>query len=382
MIKILTIIGARPQFIKAAAISRAIRNHFSSQIKEVIVHTGQHYDPNMSAVFFNELEIPQEKYNLRIGSGNHANQTASMMVEIDKVISGENPDALLVYGDTNSTLAACLVAIKIHLPVIHVEAGVRSYNKKFPEEVNRLICDHMSSMLFVPSDAGMDSLKKEGFNTELKPHEKLSPDAPMVYRCGDIMYDNTLYFKDKLGDESLFFEKFQLPAKDYILCTMHRPSNVDQHETLESILSAFRTVVENKQVSIILPLHPRTKEIIEKNDKLQGIMDHDKIFVIPAVSFLEMILLEKHASLVITDSGGVQKEAYFMKKPCLIMLEETPWTELVETGNAILVGSDFNKIVNGARYFLENTAILKYPELYGDGKSAEFICKKLITHLN
>ncbi len=196
------------------------------------------------------------------------------------------------------------------------------------------------------------------------------------------MYDNTLYFMDKLGDESSFFQEHQLPGKDYILCTMHRPSNVDQHETLESILSAFRTVVENMEVSIILPLHPRTKEIIEKNDKLKELIDHDKIFVIPAVSFLEMILLEKHAGLIITDSGGVQKEAYFMEKPCLIMLEETPWTELVETGNAILVGSDYDKIVNGVHHFLKNKGTLQYPELYGDGKSAEFICEKIITHLN
>ena len=327
MIKLLTIIGARPQFIKAAAISRAINNKFTAQINEVIVHTGQHYDDKMSSVFFEELKIPKEKYNLAIGSGSHAEQTAKMLIEIEKVVELEKPDALLVYGDTNSTLAACLVAIKLHLHTIHVEAGVRSYNKEFPEEVNRIICDNMSSLLFVPSDAGMDSLKKEGFSMDLAKSAPVSASYPKVFRCGDIMFDNTLFFVEKnKGIDLSVFKKYMIPSSNYILTTMHRPSNVDQEGTLESILKALNEISSAHNKVIVLPLHPRTKKNIEDNSRLKELISNEKIIIIPPVSFLEMIELEGNSDLVITDSGGVQKEAYFMNKPCLIMLSETPWT--------------------------------------------------------
>lgn len=381
MIKLLTIIGARPQIIKAAAISRAIKNNFTSQINEVIVHTGQHYDENMSKVFFTELEVPKEKYNLQIGSGNHADQTARMMIEINKVVEIEKPDALLLYGDTNSTLAACLVAIKIHLPVIHVEAGVRFYKKHYPEEVNRIICDHMSSMLFVPSDAGMDSLQKEGFNLTLP--EKASTDWPAVFRCGDIMYDNTLFFMDKVEHmPDSVFDRHQLPTSNYVLATMHRPSNVDSHQTLSNILRAFKTIIEQHKKSIILPLHPRTKHIIEQDKDLKTLLQVNGLCTIPPVSFLDMVRLEKYADLVITDSGGVQKEAYFMKKPALIMLDETPWSELVDTGNALLTGSDYDKICQGSNHFLGSGKQLDFVPLYGDGKASEFICSQIIKYLS
>ncbi len=379
MIKIITIIGARPQFIKAAAISRAIRNSFSTEIEEVIVHTGQHYDEKMSNVFFDELKIPKEKYNLNIGSGSHAVQTAKMMVEIEKVVLEEKPDAILLYGDTNSTLAACLVGIKLHKHIIHVEAGVRSYNKEFPEEVNRLICDNMSSLLFVPSDAGMDSLMQEGFNVE-EHAGKASASNPKVLRCGDIMYDNTLFFlnHEKVQNSTIFADN-DLPEADYILTTMHRPSNVDQFETIESILRAVNKIADDFEKTIILPLHPRTKKIIEGNNSLNKWIENEKIRIIPPVSFLEMTALEKNASLILTDSGGVQKEAYFMKKPCLIMLEETPWIELVESGNALLVGNDYDKIVNGAKHYLLNENKLIFAPLYGDGKASEFICQEIVN---
>lgn len=377
MIKIVTIIGARPQFIKAAAISRAIRNSFSKEIEEVIVHTGQHYDEKMSNVFFDELKIPKEKYNLNIGSGSHAEQTAKMMVEIEKVVLVEKPDAILLFGDTNSTLAACLVGIKLHKHIIHVEAGVRSYNKEFPEEVNRLICDNMSSLLFVPSDAGMDSLKREGFNTGA--HDgKASASNPKVLRCGDIMYDNTLFFQEKVNEQEVF-AKYDIPSEDFILTTMHRPSNVDKIETIEQILKALNTVSEAHNKTIILPLHPRTKKIIAEVDSLNELTKSDKIKIIPPVSFLEMIALEKNADLVITDSGGVQKEAYFMDKPCLIMLEETPWTELVESGNAFLVGNNYELIVDKANHYLSNKNELIFSSLYGDGKASEFICSEIVN---
>ena len=380
MVKILTIIGARPQFIKAAAISRAIRNHFSSEINEVLVHTGQHYDKALSSVFFDELKIPKEKYNLQIGSGSHAEQTAKMILEIEKVVLEEKPTAILLYGDTNSTLAACLVAVKMHIDIIHVEAGVRSYNKKFPEEVNRLICDHMASMLFVPSDAGMNSLALENFATE-NPTGKLSSSNPAVYRCGDIMYDNTLYFLDQINkrDKSTF-DKYAIPSSEYILATMHRPSNVDQEETLESILRAFNDIIEQHNKSIVLPLHPRTKNILSQSPKLSSYLENDRLHVISPVSFLEMIELEKNADMVVTDSGGVQKEAYFMEKPCLIMLDETPWTELVESNNARLVGSDYQLIIDGANYFLNENTDLNFPSMYGDGKTSEFICQEIVNN--
>ncbi|MDX2360310.1 MAG: UDP-N-acetylglucosamine 2-epimerase (non-hydrolyzing) [Crocinitomicaceae bacterium] len=380
MIKILTIIGARPQFIKAAAISRAIRNHFASSIEEVLVHTGQHYDKALSSVFFDELKIPKEKYNLQIGSGSHAEQTAKMLTEIEKVALVEKPDAILLYGDTNSTLAACLVGIKLHVDIIHVEAGVRSYNKEFPEEVNRIICDHMASVLFVPSDAGMESLGRENFKVNELPQGTINASNAAVFRCGDIMYDNTLYFLDQINARgAATFEKYSIPRENFILATMHRPSNVDQHDTLESILSAFNTIIENHGKSIVLPLHPRTKNILENSESLSQLLQNDKLHIIPPVSFLEMIELEKHADLVVTDSGGVQKEAYFMEKPCLIMLDETPWVELVESNNALLVGSDYQKIIDGADHFLNENSSLEFTALYGDGKTSEFICEQLIN---
>lgn len=379
MIKLLTVVGARPQFIKAAAISRSITCHFWEKIEEVTLHTGQHYDPNMSEVFFEELSIPREKYNLKIGSYNHAHQTAKIMMGIDEVVDIEKPDALLLYGDTNSTLAASLVAIKRHIPIIHIEAGVRSYNKEFPEEVNRLICDHVSSVLFVPSDSGMESLIKEGFTFDknFKTKEEIL-NAPRVFRCGDIMYDNTLFFKDK---SDLYFSKlikhFQIPASNYFLVTAHRPSNVDQPESLENILNFFHFAIDKQHKSIIFPMHPRTKSIIDANEKLSILLNKPGIFVIPPVSFIEMIALEKNADIVVTDSGGVQKEAYFMEKPCLIMLEETPWVELIASKNARLVGNDYNLLCEGALHYL-NQKPTEFEKLYGDGKSANFICEKII----
>lgn len=382
MIKLVTVIGARPQFIKAAAISRAVKTSFSDEIEEVIVHTGQHYDSSMSEIFFNELQIPKEKYNLNIGSGSHAVQTANMMIEIEKVVLEEKPDAILLYGDTNSTLSACLVAIKLHIPIIHVEAGVRGYNKRFPEEVNRIVCDHMSSLLFVPSIAGMESLELEGVKHK-KNGDVITMDNPGVFHCGDIMYDNTLYYKEKVINRAdSVFVKYDLPKEDFILATMHRPSNVDQNATLESILKALNQVTEDHGKTIVLPLHPRTKNRLDSEPELKALLNNDRLRIIPPVSFLEMIELEAHSDLVITDSGGVQKEAYFLEKPCLIMLDETPWIELLESGNAVLTGSDYNKIVDGANKFLKDGKLNEFVNMYGDGKASEFICQEIIKAFN
>ena len=381
MIKLLTVIGARPQFIKAAAISRVIKETYQDQLEEVIVHTGQHYDPKMSEVFFEELKVPREKYNLQIGSAGHAVQTASMMIKLDEIVAKEQPNAILLYGDTNSTLAACLVGIKLHLPIIHIEGGVRSYNKKFPEEVNRLICDHMSSLVFVPSDDGMRGLKKEGFELD-EISGKATADQPAVYRCGDIMYDNTLYFKE-LADERAndFFESNQLPAEQYILGTLHRPSNVDDPQALKRILKAFNSIIATEDRAIILPLHPRTRSKIDAEPELEALLANPQLFVIEPASFIEMTILESHADLVITDSGGVQKEAFFHEKPCAIMLEETPWVELIATNAAFLVGNDDQLICSKVHELLNPTAPLSFPPLYGKGDAAKFICEKIITHL-
>lgn len=382
MIKVITVVGARPQFIKSAAISRCISEDFSDKIEEVIVHTGQHYDPEMSNVFFDELKIPKEKYNLEIGSSNHANQTAQIMIALDEVVDKEQPDAILLYGDTNSTLAACLVGVKRHIPVIHIEAGVRSYNKKFPEEVNRIICDHTSSLLFVPTEDGISSLLKEGFSTnESFPEGNTLLNSPNVYKSGDIMYDNTIYFKDKAD---LYFknlkDKHQLPEKDFFLVTAHRPSNVDDPQNLKSILSFFDYAINELGKEIVFPVHPRTRKLIADNEELSKYIDKKGVYYIPPVSFIEMIGLEKNADLIVTDSGGVQKEAFFMEKPCLIMLEETPWVELIESKNAQLVGNDYKLLCEGARFFLDNKPT-SFENIYGNGKSAHFICQKIIDNI-
>ena len=381
MIKIVTVVGARPQFIKSAAISREIRNNFSNYIEEIIVHTGQHYDNNMSNVFFNELNIPKEKYNLHIGSLNHANQTAEIMTSFDEVMDIEKPDAILLYGDTNSTLSACLVGIKRHIPIIHVEAGVRSYNKKFPEEVNRLICDHVSSILFVPSDDGIMCLEKEGFFVNNAINDGLLMNKPLVFKCGDVMYDNVLFFQS-ISDN--YFEKivkkYSLPENDYFLITAHRPSNVDNIKDFRNILSFCHYGIKKLNKKIIFPLHPRTRKLIESNPELKEMVEIEGLFILPPVSFLEMIGLQKNAELVITDSGGVQKEAYFMNKPCLIMLEETPWVELVKSKNAKIVGNNYNLLCSGAEHYLNNKP-KKFDNIYGDGKSSNFICKKIIENI-
>jgi len=379
-LKIVTVIGARPQMIKAAAISRSIRGHFSKEITEVLVHTGQHYDRNMSQVFFDELGIPKEKYNLETGSGSHAEQTAKMMIAIEKVLLEEQPDALLVYGDTNSTLAACLVASKLFIPIIHVESGVRSYNKLYPEEVNRIICDHLSALLFVPSVAGMKSLELENIAHRATENGSADYNKQGVYLTGDIMYDNTLHFAGVAasGAEKIN-SKYGLP-EDFILLTMHRPSNVDTQETLLDILTGIRTVSVSSGKQIVFPVHPRTKAIIDTDDALKSLIASFAIQLIPPVSFIEMIHLESTASVVVTDSGGVQKEAYFLGKPCLIMLDETPWSELVDSGTAILVGNSGQKIVS-AYETLVNRQLTFDTTLYGDGKASEFIVAKILEHL-
>ncbi|MBE6335800.1 MAG: UDP-N-acetylglucosamine 2-epimerase (non-hydrolyzing) [Lentimicrobiaceae bacterium] len=376
MIKIVTIIGARPQIIKAAALSRAIKNNFSDKIKEVIVHTGQHYDDNMSQVFFDELGIPSPDYNLGVGSGKHGAQTAKMIEGIEEILIKENPDYLVVYGDTNSTLAGAIAASKIHIPIAHIEAGLRSFNKAMPEEINRICCDHCSTMLFSPTLTGYNNLINEGFNPENK--KTFTADNPGIYHCGDVMYDNSLFFgsTDNRQRTTDIFQK-----DDYILCTIHRNNNTDEPKRLNAIVRALIKLSEEKD--IIIPLHPRTKKLLNVNldsATYDTFINNSRIHITEPVSFLEMISLEKNASLVLTDSGGVQKEAYFFKKPCIIMRSETEWKEIVEVGAAIIADADEERIIEAYHHFKDNDAI-EFPEIFGDGRAAEFICNELISNI-
>ena len=379
--KIITIIGARPQIIKAAAISRAIHTRFKDQITELIVHTGQHYDDNMSAIFFAEMGIPEADYNLSVGSGNHGTQTAKMMEGIESILLKEQPNALLVYGDTNSTLAGALAAAKIHIPVVHIEAGLRSYNKSMPEEINRITCDHCSTLLFSPTNQGISNLVKEGFSTTI--HSKASIDHPLVFKTGDIMFDNSMYFSSIANEKQGLVEKLQLTPGEFILCTIHRDSNTDKPEHLNQIIRGLLQIQRISNQMLVLPLHPRTrKKMTEQLEPAvaEELQYNSKIKVIDPAGFLDMISLESRCSMVITDSGGVQKEAFFFKKPCIILREQTEWVEIVENGNALLVGSSEEKLIE-AYHQLTTKKDYTYPPFFGDGHASEEICRLMIEHL-
>ena len=375
--KLVTIIGARPQIIKAAALSRAIRNHYSDTIHEIIVHTGQHYDDNMSQVFFDELQIPHPDHNLHVGSASHGVQTARMTEGIESLLIKEQPDYIVLYGDTNSTLAGAVAAAKIHVPIVHIEAGLRSFNKSMPEEINRIVCDHCSTLLFTPTKAGLENLKREGFPMDNKGPYTI--DNPKVYHCGDIMYDNSLHFADIAEEKTDIIQRLELKGKPFVLATIHRDSNTDYPERLSAI---FRSIIKlSEECQVVLPLHPRTAKLIKTNldeDMQKQIFSCPDIKLIPPVSFLEMIALERHARLVMTDSGGVQKEAYFFKKPCIILRPETEWVEIVETGNAILADADECRIMKAWEHFKDNPPTM-FPEIFGDGHAAEFMLEKIIS---
>ncbi len=380
MFKIVTIIGARPQFIKASAISRAIRTHFSSKIREVIVHTGQHYDPEMSEVFFTQLQIPKEDYNLGVGSGSHGQQTAKMIMAIEDVLMKELPEALILYGDTNSTLAGAVAASKLAVPIIHIEAGMRSFTKKVPEEINRIMCDHVSTLLFTPTMTGAQNLYKEGFS---ETHQgKAHVDNPKVILCGDIMYDNSLWFREIALKESKILKMLAIKPGAFTLVTVHRNNNTEDPSRLLSIFKSFARLSEAMGSTFVIPLHPRTRSKIDGMPELKAhISGNAGLKIIPPASYLDMIALEANAELIITDSGGVQKEAYYFEKPCIILQNETPWVELVESGNAKLADADGERIENAFRYFRKHASSLKYPPLFGDGKAAEFTVNEIVQFM-
>ncbi len=381
MIKIVTIIGARPQIIKAAALSRAIKNRYTGQIKEIIVHTGQHYDANMSQIFFDELGIPMPDYNLNVGSGGHGTQTATMITGIEEILLKEKPNGIVLYGDTNSTLAGALAAIKIHVPIIHIEAGLRSYNKAMPEEINRIMCDHVSTFLFSPTKTGVTNLIKEGFNVRNIP--PFNANNPKVYHCGDVMYDNSLYFSEVAESKTTILDKLKLKKNNFILATIHRNNNTDEPKRLNALFKTLNDISKENKLDVVLPLHPRTAKLLETNLKSELYADvkaNNQFKITEPASFLEMVALEKNCKLVMTDSGGVQKEAFYFEKTCIILRPETEWVELVENDVAIVADANEEKIKK-AFDVLSTKKDLKFPKLYGDGHAAEFICGEIIKYI-
>ncbi|KOA21117.1 UDP-2,3-diacetamido-2,3-dideoxy-D-glucuronate 2-epimerase [Clostridium homopropionicum DSM 5847] len=343
--KIITVVGARPQFIKAAAVSGIIREKH----QEILIHTGQHYDENMSEVFFQELDIPKPDYNLNIGSGNHGEQTGKMLIELEKIYIKEKPDLVLVYGDTNSTLAAALCASKLLIPVAHVEAGLRSFNMKMPEEQNRILTDHLSKFLFAPTETAVINLHKEGI-------------IKGVFNIGDVMFDAVLKFKDLSRNKIDFLNKLGLSENEFILSTIHRAENTNYIDRLENIIGALSE--SNKK--IVLPLHPRTKKYISE----YGLKVGENVKIIEPVGYLEMVLLESMSQKIVTDSGGVQKEAFFLGKPCITMRDETEWVETVQNDWNMLTGTNKAKIIDGILNFAPSK---EQEKIFGDGKAASKI---------
>ena len=344
--KLVTVLGARPQFIKAGPVSRVLRH---DEINEIIIHTGQHYDFEMSKIFFNELDLKEPDINLGIRSSSHGDQTGKMLTGIEGVLLEHKPDSVLVYGDTNSTLSGALAAVKLHIPVFHIEAGLRSFNKSMPEEINRIITDRISDLLFCPTSTAVDNLHSEGI-------------LEGVYLTGDVMYDAVLHNSELAENRSQVIDRLGLSSGRYFLATIHRPSNTDNQSNLENIINAL----DSLGLEVILPIHPRTKDALAKNE----IPVPENIRVIDPVGYLDMLVLEKNAQAIITDSGGMQKEAYFFGVPCITLREETEWVETAETGWNQLVGADPGRIIAAV-----NTPMPQgdRPDLFGDGKAAEKI---------
>ena len=351
--RVLSIVGARPQFIKAAPVSRALRR----VAQEVLVHTGQHYDRNLSAVFFDELHIPEPDYNLGVGSGSHGRQTGQMLIRIEEVLLKERPDWVLVYGDTNSTLAGALAAVKLHIPVAHVEAGLRSFNRMMPEEHNRVLTDHASDLLLCPTQTAVDNLAREGV-------------VRGVHLTGDVMYDAVLYNIALAEQRSDILARLGLTPGGYALVTAHRPRNTDNPDRLRAIIAALEEIGES--LPVVFPVHPRTRRALAALPPAH--LPPANLHLIEPVGYLDMLMLEKHARLIITDSGGVQKEAYMFRVPCLTLREDTEWPETVAAGWNLLLGADRAAIVRAAHEFRPTG---DPPPLFGDGHAAEHIAALL-----
>ncbi len=348
--KIVSIVGARPQFIKCAPVSNKLRKDHH----EILIHTGQHYDYEMSKLFFDQLGIPKPDYNLGVGSGCHGRQTGKMLIEIEKILLKEKPNFVLVYGDTNSTLAGTLASVKLNIPIGHVEGGLRSFDRLMPEEINRILTDHASDFLFVPTKTAVNNLKNEGI-------------VKGVYLTGDVMYD-VLRQNIKIAKKSEILEKLGIKTKEYILTTIHRPSNTDDAKKLVNILEALSDIDKK----VIFPVHPRTAKII-KNHKLKGEIGKNIVITKP-IGYFDFIWLEKNAKKILTDSGGMQKEAYMLKVPCITLRENTEWIETVEDGWNVLVGSSKEKILNAVNTFQPQE---KQRKIFGNGHASKNIVKIL-----
>lgn len=359
MIKIITLVGARPQFIKAAAVSRAIEDLFPGQIQEKIIHTGQHYDPSMSDVFFSELNIPKPVWNLGISGGSHGAMTGQMLEGIEKILLAERPHWVLVYGDTNSTLAGALAAAKLHIPVAHVEAGLRSFNMRMPEEINRILSDRVSDLLFCPTDVAVANLHKEGI-------------IKGVEQVGDVMYDVALYYGEKAAAQSTILERFNLKKDGFVLVTCHRAENTDNVNRLKEICNGLAAIAS--QVPVILPLHPRTQKVLAQNN-LQSVLG--KVQVVEPIPYLDMIALEQAACAVVTDSGGVQKEAFFFDVPCITFRDETEWVETLDGGWNQLVGANATAMIEAFARIQDYRPPRK--AVFGEGKTAVSIIRSLLA---
>lgn len=350
--KLLTVIGARPQFIKAATVSRALAAHHPDS-REILIHTGQHYDANMSDVFFDELDIPRPDHHLGVGGGSHGQNTGRMLEKLDALMIQEKPDWVLVYGDTDSTLAGALAAAKLHIPVAHVEAGLRSFNRRMPEEINRVLTDHVADQLFAPTQLALRNLQKEGIADS------------KIHVVGDVMYDAALYYRP-LARKPAWFDA--LRVGEFALCTIHRAENTDDPDRMRGILAGLA----ESPLPVVLPLHPRTrKQLAQFHLGLP-----DTVRAVDPVGYLEMVWLESHCRMVVTDSGGVQKEAYFHGKPCVTLRDETEWVELVEVGANVLVGTDEARIQNALASM--RPCVGDKQHLYGQGDSAQRQLDQLI----
>lgn len=353
MRKIITVVGARPQFIKAATLSRQFK---LLGIEEKIIHTGQHFDANMSEIFFDEMEIPKPAYQLDIHGVSHGAMTGRMLEGTEKILMTEKPDGVLVYGDTNSTLAGALAAAKLHIPVIHVEAGLRSFNMEMPEEINRILTDRISNALFCPTDTAVNNLMREGFDNM----------PVQIIKNGDVMQDAAMYYADKAQLKSDIIRKAGL--NKFVLATIHRQENTDNPENLKNIIEGLNAI--HKEIPVVVPMHPRTRNILAQNYQLPDFT------IIDPVGYFDMIMLLKSCEMVITDSGGVQKEAFFFAKHCITLREQTEWVELVDKGFNLLVGSDIDKLRDAFDFFRNKQSDFSI-DLYGNGKAAEMAAAEI-----
>lgn len=369
--KYLSIVGARPQFIKAAPVSRRLKE---SGIREVIVHTGQHYDHNMSMVFFKELNIKEPDYNLGVGSLPQGAQTGRMMERIENVLLKEKPEIVLVYGDTNSTLAGALSASKLHIPIAHIEAGLRGFNKKIPEEINRILTDHISDILFCPTENAVKNLRKEGLDNVvnngrlIKGSFKMPRSLPIVVNTGDIMYDSLLFNLDIAKKQSSVLKANGLLPEGYCLVTIHRAENTDDSQRLKDIFKALNKIA--KRYSVIIPMHPRTRKLLSEIRKIDA-----NIKIISPIPYFDMLVLSSNARIILTDSGGLQKEAFFLNVPCVTLRDETEWMETLKNGMNIIAGAEEDKILDAVKRQEGIKERAKLKNVFGDGNAAEKIVK-------